>query len=176
MIADLVCPSKQLVVHCQLIYQKIQKGISSARSDDTKSLKTVVVDWITPWDKPLNPPLSWSIKTTCSFHHSTTGTLLCPTGLDWNNEELYSPFYVFHLLLILGRRIHAKLTSSEMAVRGDQGPLLVYASQKFDCKAPWDGLFRRKLLVWAHRHLYFFLFPSLIVCRPLSISLLLLAQ
>ena len=58
MIADLVCPSKQLVVHCQLIYQKIQKGISSARSDDTKSLKSVVVDWITPRDKPLNPPLS----------------------------------------------------------------------------------------------------------------------
>ena len=176
MIADLVCPSKQLVVHCQLIYQKITKGISSARSDDTKSLKSVVVDWITPRDKPLNPPLSRSIKTTRGFHHSTTGALLCPAGLDWNNEELYSPFYVFHLWLTLGRRIRAKLTSGEMAVRGDQWPLLVYASQKFDCEAPWDGLFRSELLVWVRRHLSFFLFPSLIVCRPLSISLLLLAQ
>jgi hypothetical protein len=79
-------------------------------------IRRVIVDWITPRDKPLNPPLSRSIKTTHSFHHSTTGALLCPAGLDWNNEELYSPFYVFHLLLTLGCRIRAKLTSSEMAV------------------------------------------------------------
>ncbi len=43
--------------------------MSSARSDDTKSLKGVVLDWITPRDKPLNPPLSRSVKTTRGFNH-----------------------------------------------------------------------------------------------------------
>jgi hypothetical protein len=90
--------SKRLAVDCRLIYQKIQKGISSARSDDTKSLKTVVVDWLTPRDKPLNPPLSRNIKTTRGFHHPATGALLCPAGLDWNNQELLCfPFHVFYL-------------------------------------------------------------------------------
>src|ERR1700733_15520326 len=67
--------------------QKIQKGISSARSDDTKSLKGVVVDWITPQDSPLVPPLSRNVKTTRGFHHPVTGSLLCPASLDWNDAE-----------------------------------------------------------------------------------------
>ena len=92
--------SKPPAVDCLLIYQKIQKGISSARSDDTKSLKAVVVDWITPRDKPLNPPLSRSTKTTRGFRHPATGALLCPAGLDWQNQELvYAHLYVFYLLL-----------------------------------------------------------------------------
>ena len=69
---------------------KIQKGISSARSDDTKSLKGVVLDWITPRDKPLSPPLSRNVKTTRGYHHLRTGALLCPAGLDWNDTELFS--------------------------------------------------------------------------------------
>ena len=145
--------SKGLAVNGLLIYQKIQKGISSARSDDTKSLKTVVVDWITPRDKPLNPPLSRSIKTTRGFCHPTTGALLCPAGLDWKNQELlYIHLYLFYLLLSCRHRIRAKLASGEMAVRGDQWPLLVYANQEFNSEAPWDGLFRSELLVWVRRH------------------------
>jgi hypothetical protein len=69
---------------------KIQKGISSARSDDTKGIKGVVLDWITPRDKPLNPPLSQNVKTTRGYHHLMTGALLCPAGLDWNDPELLS--------------------------------------------------------------------------------------
>jgi hypothetical protein len=69
---------------------EIQKGISSARSDDTKSLKGVVLDWITPRDKPLSPPLSRNVKTTRGYHHLRTGALLCPAGLDWNDPELLS--------------------------------------------------------------------------------------
>ena len=92
--------SKGLAVNGLLIYQKIQKGISSARSDDMKSLKAVVVDWITPRDKPLNPPLSWSTKTTRGFCHPATSALLCPAGLDWQNQELvYAHLYVFYVLL-----------------------------------------------------------------------------
>jgi hypothetical protein len=64
---------------------EIQKGIASARSDDTKSLKGIVLDWITPRDKALDPPLSRNIKATRGYHHPVTGALLCPVELDWGN-------------------------------------------------------------------------------------------
>ncbi|KAF8332946.1 hypothetical protein F5887DRAFT_1063780 [Amanita rubescens] len=115
----------------------IQKGMSSARSDDTKSLKGVVLDWITPRDKPLNPPLSRSVKTNRGFNHPVTGALLCPAGLDWNDPET-----------------RTKLTSGQLAVKGDQWPLILYAKQEFDSEDPWDGLFRSELLVWAFKHIF----------------------
>jgi hypothetical protein len=74
---------------------KIQKGVSSARSDDTKSLKGVVLDWITPRDIPLIPSLSRNVKTNRGFHHPVTGGLLCPAGLDWNDAEQVSALFSF---------------------------------------------------------------------------------
>ena len=41
-----------------------------------------------------------------------------------------------------------KLKNNEIAVTGDQWPLLLYADGKYDPEEPWDGLFRNKLLVW----------------------------
>ena len=64
-----------------------QKGVSGARSDDTKSLKGVVVDWIAPRDGVLQPSISRNVKTNRGFHHPVTGSLLCPAGLDWNDSR-----------------------------------------------------------------------------------------
>ena len=69
------------------MYTQIQKGVSSARSDDTKSLKGVVIDWITPKGQSLNPPLARNIKTDRGFNHNVTGYLLCPVGVDWEDME-----------------------------------------------------------------------------------------
>jgi hypothetical protein len=66
---------------------------------------------------------------------------------------MFSFSCILSILLSHRHRIRAKLTSGEMAVRGDQWPLLVYANQEFNCEAPWDGLFRSELLVWVRRHL-----------------------
>jgi len=66
---------------------QIQKGTSSARADDTKSLKGAVLDWITPKGQPLNPPLARNVKIDRGFHHERTGALLCPAGLNWSNSE-----------------------------------------------------------------------------------------
>lgn len=71
---------------CTKLFQ-IQKGVSGARSDDTKSLKTVVIDWIALPGQHLYPPLARNIKVDRGFHHDRTGFLLCPAGLDWNNAE-----------------------------------------------------------------------------------------
>jgi hypothetical protein len=68
--------------------EQIQKGANSARSDDTKSLKSAVIDWIAPSDgTPLNPPIARNIKMGRGFDHPRTGFLLCPAELDWTDEE-----------------------------------------------------------------------------------------
>jgi len=66
---------------------KIQRGLSSARSDDTKSLKGPILDWIVPAGQALNPPLARNVKMDRGFHHERTGTLLCPAGMDWSDPE-----------------------------------------------------------------------------------------
>jgi hypothetical protein len=93
---------------------KIQKGVSSARSDDTKSLKGPILDWITPRGQPLNPPLGRNVKMDRGFHHERTGALLCPAGLDWANTEYVVPIY--YLLFPLA---NLQQGQGEVAKRGD---------------------------------------------------------
>jgi len=58
---------------------KIQKGVLSARSDDTKSFKDVVLDWITPRGMPLVLFLSQNVKMNWGFHHPVL-KMWCWTG------------------------------------------------------------------------------------------------
>jgi hypothetical protein len=90
LIADLVRP----LISCtwldisHIIATQIQKGVvNGGRSDDTKTMKSAVIDWITPPGQSLEPLLSRKIKTTCGFHHEKTGLLLCPAGLDWSTHQ-----------------------------------------------------------------------------------------
>lgn len=66
---------------------QIQKGMSCARSDDTRGLKGAILDWIVPRGEVLNPPLYRNVKHDRGFHHERTGALLCPTEYDWNDEK-----------------------------------------------------------------------------------------
>ena len=43
--------------------------------------------------------------------------------------------------------MHTKLASGQIAVSGDQWPMLVYENLKYDHDDPWNGLFRSHLLV-----------------------------
>jgi hypothetical protein len=62
----------------------------------------------------------------------------------------------FYQLLSHQSRIRTKLSSGEMAIPGDQWPLLVYANQEYNPEEPWDGLFRSLLLVWVSTHSFSF--------------------
>jgi|ERR1700676_2784775 len=77
-------------------FAQIQKGSSQSRSDDTKTLKSVILDWIMPRGQALNPPLARNIKHDRGFHHEKTGALLCPAGLDWSDAESV-PFIYVHI-------------------------------------------------------------------------------
>ena len=70
-----------------LIASQLRKGVSGSRGDDTRSLKSAVLDWIIPQGQALSPPLTRNKKDDRGFKHETTGALLCPIDLDWSNAE-----------------------------------------------------------------------------------------
>ncbi|KAJ3533220.1 hypothetical protein NMY22_g7421 [Coprinellus aureogranulatus] len=116
----------------------LQKGAASARSDDTKSLKSIVVDWIAPPDgEPLRPALSRNVKMDRGFNHERTGFLLCPAGMDWSDPE-----------------IKRQLKDRELVVPGNHWPIFVYKDERYDPEEPWKGLFRSKLLISAYKHVF----------------------
>ncbi|TEB19261.1 hypothetical protein FA13DRAFT_1719015 [Coprinellus micaceus] len=115
----------------------ITKGISSARSDDTKSLKAAVVDWITPNNQVLSPSIQRNVKDNRGFHHPRTGELLCPVNFDWNDEK-----------------IRRDLTGGQLVPSGDLWPRFIYRYFEYDPKDPWKGLLRSSLLVKAYKHVF----------------------
>jgi hypothetical protein len=65
---------------------QIGKGAAGARGDDTKTLKSAILDWIAPTGEAIHPPLHRNVKVDRGFNHERTGFLLCPVGLDWNDS------------------------------------------------------------------------------------------
>ncbi|KAH6891551.1 hypothetical protein BKA70DRAFT_1119957, partial [Coprinopsis sp. MPI-PUGE-AT-0042] len=119
------------------IASMITKGSANARSDDTRALKSAVVDWITPSGGVLVPPLQRNVKTDRGFHHSTTGRLLCPATLDWSCDK-----------------IRNGLRSARLVPTGDQWPLLLYLDHSYNPEDPWNGLLRGPLLVKAFKFVF----------------------
>ena len=66
---------------------QVQKGVNGAPTDDTKGMKSAIIDWITPKGQSLNPHIPCNVKSGRGFYHERTGALLCPAGLDWNHSE-----------------------------------------------------------------------------------------
>ncbi|KAF6741224.1 hypothetical protein DFP72DRAFT_1084620 [Ephemerocybe angulata] len=115
----------------------LSKGIASSRSDDTKSLKSVVVDWITPLNGVLVPPISRNVKTDRGYHHPRTGELLCPVNLDWNDPK-----------------IRRDLSSGQLVPSGDLWPRFIFRGYEYVPSEPWQGLLRSSLLVSAYKHVF----------------------
>ncbi|EGO04310.1 hypothetical protein SERLA73DRAFT_43921, partial [Serpula lacrymans var. lacrymans S7.3] len=104
--------------------------------DNTKALKGTIIDWITPKDQHLDPPLHRNIKSTRGFNHPRTGRLLCPAGLNWDDPD-----------------IQAKLKTGEIQVTSNQWPIFIYANFTYDYGNPWQGLLHSNLLVQAYKHI-----------------------
>ncbi|KAJ3512638.1 hypothetical protein NMY22_g15272 [Coprinellus aureogranulatus] len=119
------------------IADMVNKGASGARADDTKSLKAVLIDWITPVGGALVPPLSRNRKSDRGFFHFRTGELLCPPTLDWSDDAL-----------------RTQLRSGEIIVSGEQWPAFLYLEHKVDLGRPWEGLLQGPLLVSAFKHVF----------------------
>ncbi|KAF6744217.1 hypothetical protein DFP72DRAFT_993460 [Ephemerocybe angulata] len=119
------------------VAEMLTKGISSARSDDTKGLKSVIVDWITPPNGVLNPPIQRNIKTDRGYHHPATGRLLCPVSLDWERSD-----------------VREALASGDLTPSGDLWPRFLYKNGEYIEDDPWNGLLRSALLVKGYKHVF----------------------
>ncbi|KAH6868958.1 hypothetical protein BKA70DRAFT_1452313 [Coprinopsis sp. MPI-PUGE-AT-0042] len=115
----------------------ITKGSSNARSNDTRALKSAVVDWITLCGGVLVPPLQHNIKTDRGFHHYRTGELLCPVTMNWDD---------------LGAQ--EKLRSGELAPAGDHWSIFLYLNHKYNPEDPWQGLLHGLILVNAYKFVF----------------------
>ncbi|KAG2097499.1 uncharacterized protein F5147DRAFT_747452 [Suillus discolor] len=140
----LTSDEEENVIH---VGELLGKGASGARGDDTKTLKSAVLEWLVPRGQAVIPPLSRNIKSDRGFNHDITGALLCPAGLDWSNAETKQ-----------------SLKSGETAVRGDQWPMFLYAGYVYDSEDPWGGLLRSEILVSGFKHV--FMSPSSVDKEP----------
>ncbi|KIK32958.1 hypothetical protein CY34DRAFT_18689 [Suillus luteus UH-Slu-Lm8-n1] len=122
--------SKEEIIH---VGELIGKGAAGARGDDTKTLKSAVLDWIPLKGAAIQPPLHRNSKINRGINHKLTGSLLCPAGMDWNDTETKE-----------------NLRSGEMLVCGDQWPIFLYTHHTFDTEDPWCGLLRSRLLAYKH--------------------------
>ncbi|KAG1730042.1 hypothetical protein EDD22DRAFT_960787 [Suillus occidentalis] len=122
------------VIH---IGELLGKGASGARGDDTKTLKSAVLEWLVPRGQVIILPLSRNIKSDRGFNREVTGALLCPAGIDWSNTETKQ-----------------SLKSSETAVRGDQWPIFLYAGCTYDPEDPWKGLLWNEMLICGFKHIF----------------------
>ena len=121
--------------------------MSGARSDDTKSLKGPILDWITLQGQSLDPPLSRNVKVNRGFHHERTGSLLCPAGVKWTDPEYVYVRILALISLISPISIKAKLRAGDLTVPGDHWPIFLYAGDAYDAEDPWKGLLRSRLLI-----------------------------
>ncbi|KAG1836688.1 hypothetical protein DFJ58DRAFT_669456 [Suillus subalutaceus] len=126
--------SEEEIIH---IGELIDRGAAGARGDVTKTLKSVVLDWISPNGEATQPPLHQNSKIDRGFNHQLTGSLLCPAGLNWDNPQMKE-----------------NLQSGEILVCGDQWPIFLYAHYLYDPEDPWCGLLRSHLLVCAYKHIF----------------------
>ncbi|KAG2093353.1 uncharacterized protein F5147DRAFT_747948 [Suillus discolor] len=111
--------SEEEIIH---VGELIGKGAAGVRGDNTKTLKSAVLDSISPKGAAIQPPLHRNSKIDRGFNHELSGSLLCPAKLDWKDAE-YS---------------------------GDQWPIFLYAHHTFDADDPWCGLLRSRLLAYKH--------------------------
>ncbi|EGO18472.1 hypothetical protein SERLADRAFT_444060 [Serpula lacrymans var. lacrymans S7.9] len=100
-----------------LIAKLITKGAADARSDNTKSLKSAVLDWINPHGQPLIPPLARNIKSGHGYNHKLSGGFF-PAGLDWPNSVIKEKFQSGELAISGGLFFFMQATSMNQQIRG----------------------------------------------------------
>ncbi|KAG1817898.1 hypothetical protein EV424DRAFT_1540254 [Suillus variegatus] len=126
--------SEEEVLH---VGELIGKGASTARGEDTKSLKPVVIDWIVPAGEVVLPPLPRNSKISRGFTtHSLANysVLLNWTGMMQRSNKSCKA---------------VKLLSVET-----NGLVFSYTNEAYDPDNPWNGLLRSCLLVNAYRHVF----------------------
>ncbi|KAJ3523461.1 hypothetical protein NMY22_g11433 [Coprinellus aureogranulatus] len=117
----------------------IQKGANSARSDDTRSLKSAVIDWIALPMESLSVLTSHGIA---KLNVVSTTTSLVPSSAQQAQ------------IGVTKRKDRSALRNKELIAGGTDWPVFLYQNEKHDPEDPWRGLFRGRLLVKGFKHVF----------------------
>ncbi|KAI0349323.1 hypothetical protein OH77DRAFT_1465554 [Trametes cingulata] len=120
----------------------LQIGVSGAKSDDTRSLRGAVIDWL-KLDFPADTvDLNSDTKVSRGFRNEVTGRLLCPVMLDWKDENVRT------------QSVNRTATVSGDPVNGSHWPSFLYASGLYDENLPWVGFLMGEYLLRTFRHIF----------------------
>ncbi|KAI9059486.1 hypothetical protein FKP32DRAFT_1579870 [Trametes sanguinea] len=117
-------------------------GSNAARSDDTRSIKIAIVEWLSGSLKDAGVVLRPMDKAQRGFNNPVTGRLLCPVVLDFDDEQMRK-------LL----ETHQATIDGE-AINGSHWPTFVYDLNKYNPALPWESFLRGRLVVQAFRHIF----------------------
>ena len=79
---------------------QLQKGANDARSDDVRRIKEEIANWINQTLSPTTP-LSLKQRDDRGLQNDTTGRLLCPIELSWDDDEYVIPYRHLSLTYII---------------------------------------------------------------------------
>ncbi|KAI0370819.1 hypothetical protein BV20DRAFT_1071766 [Pilatotrama ljubarskyi] len=121
---------------------QLQLGASGAKSDDTRSLRGSVIDWLKV-DFPADTVnLNRDTKVGRGFRNEVTGRLLCPVMLDWNDESVRTEL------------LNRTATIDGEPVNGSHWPAFLYASGIYNESVPWVGFLMGENLLRTYLHIF----------------------
>ncbi|THU80934.1 hypothetical protein K435DRAFT_873876 [Dendrothele bispora CBS 962.96] len=115
-------------------YSDLEHGANGARNDDVNNAKGEVTDWLNERVVYPRPPLlARKSRTGRGFNHPTTGRLLCPIDLDWDDAQTR--------LDIQKRKISVNKTDFFFCIRA------LYSNEVGDPNDIEEGFLKGELLV-----------------------------
>ncbi|KAI0642490.1 hypothetical protein C8Q79DRAFT_928936 [Trametes meyenii] len=123
----------------------LQLGASGAKSDDTRSLRGAIIDWIKAKNRS-NPAVTNGLERDSKhgrgFRHNITGRLLCPVMLDWRDDSVRQSL-LNHTATIDGNHIN-----------GSHWPAFLYAGSVYNKDVPWEGFLQGEYLLRTYCHIF----------------------
>ncbi|KAI0362803.1 hypothetical protein OH77DRAFT_1417095 [Trametes cingulata] len=117
-------------------------GGNAARSDDTRSIKIAIIEWLSDSLKQAKVVLHPTNKSQRGFNNPVTGRLLCPIVLDYADESIRKLLET-HQATIDGQ-----------PVNGSHWPVFAFDEQRYNPAMPWESFLRGRLVVQGFRHIF----------------------
>ncbi|KAF8655184.1 hypothetical protein AX16_003216 [Volvariella volvacea WC 439] len=110
----------------------VNRGRGQARSEDVNSIKQNMHGWL-----KFDPPIDPKDRRSMGFNNPTSGRLLCPASMDWNDES-----------------VRNKLRAGSIMPQYDDFPLFLWQDEQVDLTDTFKGFLRGVMLVKAVQHIY----------------------
>ncbi|KAI0359727.1 hypothetical protein OH77DRAFT_1509078 [Trametes cingulata] len=125
-----------------IVQRQLLSGGNAARSDDTRSVKIAIIEWLSDSLKHAKVVLHPTDKTQRGFNNPVTGRLLCPIVLDYADDS------VRRLL-----ETH-QATIDGHPVNGSHWPIFAFDEHRYNPAMPWESFLRGRLIVQGFRHIF----------------------